>query len=88
MHPALTNIKLSADEAAPFRVAFANVFEKVVVHQTGKRRPVEVTPYARLSAIMGVDFIPKMRSPEKLFEEQGFANLLSATQGTLERAGW
>jgi site-specific DNA recombinase len=44
MVEALTNIKLTEAEIAPFRVAFGNVFDRVVLHRTGKRRPVEVTP--------------------------------------------
>ena len=88
MHAALTNFKLTPDEVAPFRVAFTNVFEKVVVHQTGKRRPVEVTPYARLSAIMGVDIMPKMRTAKEVLEEQGLTNCVLATQGTLEQLSW
>jgi hypothetical protein len=85
MHAALTNLRLSEELAAPFRVAFANVFEKVVVHQTGKRRRVEVTPYARLSAIMGVEIMPTMRTAQQVLEDQGLTNCFLATQGTLGR---
>lgn len=83
MHAALTDTNLSDDELAPFRVAFGNVFDRVVVHPTGKRQPVEVTPYARISAIMGVDIMPKMRTPKEVVEDQGLTNLVLATQGTL-----
>lgn len=83
MHAALTDVKLSEAELAPFRIAFGNVFDRVVVHPTGKRRPVEVTPYARISAIMGVDILPKMRTPKEVLEEQGLTNLVLATHGTL-----
>ena len=38
MHPALTNIKLSADEAAPFRVAFGIVFGSL------STKPASVVP--------------------------------------------
>lgn len=84
----LSNSTLSDEQLAPFRVAFGNVFERVVVHQTGKRRPVEVTPYARISAILGTDIVPKMRSPEKIVEDQGLTSLVSATHGTLKQHGW
>jgi site-specific DNA recombinase len=88
MHAALTDIKLSDAELAPFRVAFGNVFDRIVVHPTGKRRPVEVTPYARISAIMGVDIMPKMRTAKEVLEEQGLTNLVLATHGTLEQLSW
>jgi site-specific DNA recombinase len=83
MHAALTDIKLTEAEVAPFRVAFGNVFDRVVVHQTGKRKPVEVTPYARISAIMGVDIMPTMRTAQEVLEDQGLTNLVLATHGTL-----
>ncbi|MDA9466561.1 hypothetical protein XH87_18605 [Bradyrhizobium sp. CCBAU 53415] len=57
---------------APFRSAFRNVFDRIVVHPTGKRMPYEITPYARLSAIMGVELFPKVRSTEEIMREQGF----------------
>jgi hypothetical protein len=88
MHGALTDIKLTDAEVAPFRVAFGNVFDRVVVHPTGKRRPVEVTPYARISAIMSVAIMPNMRTAKEVLEEQGLTNLVLATHGTLEQLGW
>ncbi|MCG2668760.1 recombinase family protein [Bradyrhizobium sp. GCM10023182] len=57
---------------APFRSAFRNVFDRIVVHPTGKRMPYEITPYARLSAIIGVELFPKVRSTEEILKEQGF----------------
>jgi DNA invertase Pin-like site-specific DNA recombinase len=88
MVAALADTKLSEAEVAPFRVAFGNVFDRVVVHVTGKRKAVEVTPHARISAILGVDIVPKMRTPEKLLEDQGVTNLVLATHGTLEQLSW
>jgi site-specific DNA recombinase len=88
MHAALTNPNLSEAEMAPFRVAFGNVFDSVKVHVTGKRKPVLVTPYARISAIMGVDIMPKMQTAREVLEEQGLTNLVLATHGTLEQLGW
>ena len=40
LHDQLTNMKLTDAQAAPFRTAFSNVFDRVVVHPTGKRKPV------------------------------------------------
>jgi site-specific DNA recombinase len=88
MVEALSNTNLTEAEVAPFRVAFGNVFDRVVVHVTGKRKPVVVQAYARISAIMGVDIVPKMRAPEKVLEDQGLTNLVLATHGTLEQVGW
>jgi hypothetical protein len=35
--------------------------------------PYEVTPYARLSAIMGVELFPTMRSTDQILEDTGFS---------------
>jgi len=60
----------------PFRAAFRNLFER-----TGKRMPYEVTPFARLSAILGVDLLTKGRTAEEMLEEQGVsARLIGTTQ--------
>jgi site-specific DNA recombinase len=72
IHAALTG-DLDVQQLAPFRAAFRNVFERIVVHPTAKRKPYEVTPYARLSAIMGLELFPKMRSTKELLAEQGVA---------------
>jgi site-specific DNA recombinase len=88
MHKALTNTKLTEAELAPFRVAFGNVFDSVVVHQTGKRKRVAVTPYARISAIMGKDIMPKMQTTKEVLKEQGLTNLVLATHGTLAQLRW
>jgi hypothetical protein len=88
MHDALVNRELSDAKVAPFRVAFGNAFDRVLVHPTGKRKPVEVTPYARISAIMGVEIMPKMRTPIEVLQEQGVTNLFLETQATLEQLGW
>lgn len=72
IHTALRS-NLDAPQLAPFRAAFRNVFERFVVHPTGKRKRYEVTPYARLSAIMGLELFPKMRSTKEMLAEQGVA---------------
>lgn len=70
VHDALTG-SLDSAALAPFQTAFRNVFERIVVHPTGKRMPYEVTPYARLSAIMGIELFPRGRSTEEMLAEQG-----------------
>jgi len=44
-----------------------------LVHPTPKRQRYAVTPYARLSAIMGIEMFPKLRSPEEMLAEQGLS---------------
>ena len=79
MHAALTSAA-DVEQLGPFRLAFRNVFERIVVHPTGKRKPYEVTPYARLSAIMGFEMFPKMRTTdEMLVETIGSASTLAST---------
>jgi site-specific DNA recombinase len=74
IHAALTG----GSKNGSFRAAFRNIFERFVVHPTGKRAGYEVTPYARLSAILGVDLFPKGRSTEEMLAEQGInAGLIS-----------
>jgi DNA invertase Pin-like site-specific DNA recombinase len=68
---------------ASYRAAFRNVFERFLVNPTPKRQRYEVTPYARLSAIMGFDPFPKGRSAEEMLAEQGVTMPFSAIQTTL-----
>ncbi len=74
MHLALSG-DLSTEQMAPFRAAFHNVFERVVVHPTERCKPYEVTPYVRLAAIMGFEMFPKMRSVDEMLAEQGGASI-------------
>jgi hypothetical protein len=55
------------------RAEFRNVFEMFAVHPSPKRHPYRVTPYARLSAIMGAELFPKARTTEEMLSEQGLA---------------
>ncbi|MGY3614841.1 recombinase family protein [Bradyrhizobium sp. USDA 10063] len=73
MHKALTSGEDDVKQLAPFRAAFRNVFERIVVHPTEKRKPCEVTPHARLGAIMGLEIFPKMRQASEILAEQGGA---------------
>jgi site-specific DNA recombinase len=78
MHDGLQQVGDPA-AVARYRAAFRNVFERFLVHPTPKRHPYEVTPYARLSAIMGIDLFPKLRTPEEMLREQGLAMPVAAT---------
>jgi len=74
IHTALTG-DLSVEQLSPFRAAFRNVFERIVVHPTTKQGQYEVTPYARLSAIIGLELFPKMRSTTEMLAEQGVTEI-------------
>jgi site-specific DNA recombinase len=82
MHEGLLGQADDPVAVASWRAAFRNVFQQFVVHETPKRHPYEVTPYARLSAILGVELFPKVRSPEEMLSEQGVTMSLSATTRT------
>lgn len=58
LHEALT----SASDPARARAAFHNLVDSIIVHPTDKRMPYEISVYGRLSAMMGVDLFPTMRS--------------------------
>jgi site-specific DNA recombinase len=77
----LTTGKIEPSELPRFRSAFRNMFERIVVHPTDKRKPCEVTPYARLSAIMGVNLFPTMRTPREMLAEQGLTNTFLSDTG-------
>jgi hypothetical protein len=68
---------LPAEKAAPFRAAFRNVFDRIVVHETVRKQPYAVTPYARLSAILGIELFPKGRTAEEMLAEQGVKSSLT-----------
>jgi hypothetical protein len=55
------------------------VFDRFLVHPTAKRSNYEVTPYAPLSAITGVELFPPRRSAEEMLAEQGVTMPLVAT---------
>jgi site-specific DNA recombinase len=82
VHEALTSGDLDATQRAPFRAAFRNVFERFVVHPTGRRQPYKVEPYLRTAAIPGGN-LPETRSPSQMLAEQGVsANRLSENSRT------
>lgn len=60
------------------RAAFRNLFDSIVVHPTGKRQPYQLTPYGRLSGILGAPLFPES-TPEQ-GANRGNAYQASATQ--------
>jgi DNA invertase Pin-like site-specific DNA recombinase len=52
-------------------VAFRNLIDCVVVHPTPNRADYEFTPYGRLSALMGIDLFPTVRSPQEILANEG-----------------
>jgi site-specific DNA recombinase len=82
LHHALTQAGGDNAAVASNRAAFRNVFESFAVHPTAKRHPYEVTPYARLSAIMGIELFPPVRSPEEMLAEQRVTMSFAATETT------
>jgi site-specific DNA recombinase len=51
--------------------AFRNLLDCVVVQPTGYRQPYVVDAYGRLSAIMGVNLFPTVRSSQEILVEEG-----------------
>jgi hypothetical protein len=83
MHAGLSRADGDPAAKAQWRAASRNVFERFLVHPTPKRRRYAVTPYARLSAIMGIELFPKTRSAEEMLAEQGLSTMsLSANERT------
>jgi site-specific DNA recombinase len=57
------------------RHAFGNIINSVLVHPTPKKRPYELSLYARVSAIGKVNLFPPVRSHEKIVAEEGVSKL-------------
>jgi hypothetical protein len=68
LHDALSGA-VSVKDLKPFRQAFDNMFEGFTVFPTGKRQPYEVMPWARLSAITGIELFSKVRSTKEMLTE-------------------
>jgi hypothetical protein len=80
IHAALTG-DMEVEKSEPFRAAFRYLWEKIVVHETRPQEDYEVTPYARISAILGVELFRKGRTPEEMLKEQGLnSGLISGNQ--------
>src|SRR5262249_39720789 len=88
IHAALTNDRLSSEAAAPFRAAFRNIFDRIIVHPTLPRKHYEATPHFRMAAILGVDLNPRGRSVEEMLQEQGGIAPLDDTTGAHGNPEW
>jgi len=53
------------------RMALANLIGGVLVHPTPKKRPYDLSLYARVSAIGTLNLFPAVRSHEKIVAEEG-----------------
>jgi site-specific DNA recombinase len=60
------------------RLAFANVIDSVIVHATPNGAPYEISLYARLAAITGVDLFPAQRSVAEVLAAEGHPRIGSA----------
>lgn len=66
--------RLSHDALAPETIAaFQMVVDCIVVHETKDRASYEISPYGRLSAMLGADLFPAGRSPAEILESEGVA---------------
>jgi hypothetical protein len=63
-------LKRNADDPE-CRMAFGNIIDSIIVHPTGKGLPYEISLYARISAIIGVDLFPARRSHEEIVAAEG-----------------
>lgn len=73
LHTALMSEHLTREGQAAMREAFRNIIDCIVVHPTAKRAPYEITPYARIGALMGVDLFPAVPATEKILADEGVA---------------
>jgi site-specific DNA recombinase len=53
------------------RMAFGNIIDSIIVHPTAYDAPYDVSLYARLSAITGVDLFPAARSMKEIVAAEG-----------------
>jgi site-specific DNA recombinase len=53
------------------RMAFGNILDSIIVHQTANGERYEISLYARLSAIMGIDLFPIPRSNKEIVAAEG-----------------
>lgn len=59
------------------RMAFGNIIDSIIVHPTGFSAPYDISLYARLSAIMGVDLFPTPRTTQEIVAAEGFPGVLT-----------
>jgi site-specific DNA recombinase len=67
-------LKRNADDPE-CRMAFGNIIDSIIVHPTGKGLPYEISLYARISAIIGVDLFPARRSHEEIVAAEGLSRI-------------
>jgi site-specific DNA recombinase len=67
-------LKRNADDPE-CRMAFANILDSVIVHPTGFGQPYDISLYARISAIMGVDLFPATRSAREIIAREGLSRV-------------
>jgi hypothetical protein len=58
-------------EDAECRMAFGNIIDSIIVHPTGRAQPYDISLYARLSAIMGVELFPRPRTNKEIVAAEG-----------------
>jgi site-specific DNA recombinase len=81
LHGALST---GAEITAENRTAFRMVFDRIVVHPTGKCMPYEFTPYARIASVLGMNMAPDKRPATQILAEQGVGR---SDGGASENAG-
>ena len=57
------------------RLALSNIIDCVIVHPTPKKRPYELSMYARLSAIRGIELFPERRSHQQIVAAEGLSRI-------------
>jgi len=75
LHAALSEGIVSAEVIHAFR----NLMDCIVVQPTGYREGYVVDAYGRLSAIMGIDLFPTMRSAEEILISEGVNSAVKTT---------
>jgi site-specific DNA recombinase len=75
-------LKRNADDPE-CRMAFGNIIDSIIVHPTDKGRPYEISLYARLSAIIGVDLFPPRRSHQEIVAAEGHPRIGSGGTASL-----
>src|SRR5882724_2696605 len=67
------------------RLAFSNIIDSIIVHPTAKGEAYELSLYARLSAIRGIDLFPPQRSHQEIIAAEGLPRV-SVEAGVMKRS--
>jgi site-specific DNA recombinase len=67
----LTSLLRQNPDDAECRLVLGNVIDSVMVHPTPKKRPYDISLYARMSAITGADIFHAPRSREEIVVAEG-----------------